>query len=66
MKRELNKWQFILRSDTPIEYLALGWRRATLGIFKLTSFPEEGTQISRRNYDGFLWRWLYWLPWDRS
>lgn len=54
IKHVLNKWQIDLDFYKRIEYLD-GRRTFVFGIFKLTSFPEEGVLLSKKNYKGFIW-----------
>lgn len=52
MKRELNKWQFVFIWGN--SWATCHHRCFVFGIFKLTSFPEEGAMITKQNYKGFL------------
>jgi len=72
MKRELNKWQLMLRTDDMLEYgFTMGWKRVSFGVFKLIVLPQvvlsqEGARITKENYRGFLISFIYWLPIRKS
>lgn len=67
MKKELNKWQFDMgigkdwaRFDAP------GWFVFHLYLLKLRSFPPEGAMLHEINYRGFMWKFKFWVPFDRA
>lgn len=60
--REIGKWQFVFTKGQAIEYNDLFMSQLTIGVFKLTSLPEEGVRVSKENYKGFLKSWYYWFP----
>lgn len=43
-----------------------GWHIFELGLIKLTSIPGEGYVWSKKNYQGFIIKFTYWLPIDRA
>lgn len=65
LQRVLDKWQFVFETGAEMAYNQLGWRVARFGIVKFTSLPEEGQKFSKENFEGFMWHWRYWLPWER-
>ena len=67
MKRELNKWQVVLRQDGMYEYSPVfGWKRVTFGVFSFKKLPQEGVAIKNgfntEYYRGFIISFIYWLP----
>lgn len=66
-KPVVGKWQFVYNSGLPVMYHTdLFTREVTLGLFKLTELPEEGTRLDRAKYKGFILRWYYWWPLRRG
>jgi hypothetical protein len=64
---KVGKWQFVYNSGLPVGFMSdMFTRQVTLGIFKLTEMPAEGSRIDRANYKGFILSWLYWWPLRRS
>lgn len=61
-KRVLNKWQFVFTSSLDFRYRHDGWRVGDVGIFKLTSLPDDGMLPNKRHYKGFWLRFSFWLP----
>lgn len=61
-RKVMDKWQFVLWSGKDYQRFERGWRVAEVGIFKLTSLPEEGVKVNKANFKGFLIRVAYWLP----
>ena len=57
IKRELNKWQWLLHYGRAFEYRDK--RRFMFGIFEIQKFPEEGKMLSKECYKGFLIRWNF-------
>lgn len=64
-KKILNKWQFVLTAGSDFRYRGDGWRVADVGIFKLTSLPDDGIRPNKRHYKGFWLRFRFWLPLDK-
>lgn len=63
----VGKWQFVYNSGQPVAYMTdMFTREVTLGIFKLTEKPAEGSRLERAKYKGFILRWLYWWPLRRG
>lgn len=63
----VGKWQFVYHSGLPVAYHTdMFTRHVTLGIFKLTEMPAEGSRIDRASYKGFIFQWLYWWPLRRG
>ena len=63
MKKELNKWQIELRFNK--DYIRMMFPNLyilTVGVYKFTSFPEEGAMISKSNYKGFRLMFSVLLP----
>ena len=65
MKKELNKWQRTFSLSPDFLTVAMGWKVLNFGVFKLTSFPEEGMKITRKNHKGFIVRISFWFPIDK-
>ena len=53
MKRILNKWQLELSFRKDYMYFLPNLYILIIGIYKFTSFPEEGKMITKSNYKGF-------------
>lgn len=65
--RELNKWQFYFNVYRDYAYAdPAGWKRFDLFIGKLTSFPEEGVVITKKNYKGIWIKFKFWIPFERA
>jgi hypothetical protein len=52
MKHILNKWQFQLSLNK--NYIRGYGYVLMVGILKITSLPDEGFMLSKKNYKGFL------------
>lgn len=52
---QLNRWQFEL-SFLP-DYRSKLAYLGCMGVFRITSWPEEGYTLTKANYDGFIWTW---------
>jgi hypothetical protein len=64
---ELNKWQVIYHSGTPIQFMSdIFTRQVTFGIFKIIQEPVEGAHLSKPDYKGFMLTWYYWFPFKRG
>lgn len=64
MKKQLNKWQIVWKFGKELDRWESGWRSAAVGVVKLRSFPAEGIRLSKDNYQGFIFEWRYWLPFE--
>lgn len=65
-RKVLNKWQVVFTASSDFRQLRNGWKVADVGIFKLTSLPDDGmVPRSKRHYKGFWLRFLFWIPIDR-
>jgi len=53
MKKELNKWQIFIKWGEL--FYARNMRDFQFAILKITSFPQEGEMLTKKNYKGF---WL--------
>ena len=59
-------WQLVWKFGKDFNYMQMGWRVAHVGFIKLKLEElEEGTVLKRGQYDGFLLRWRYWLPYEK-
>lgn len=59
MKRKLNEWQYgiELTKHPPWRY---GFHPTlTIWCVKITSFPEEGEELTKKNYKGFFRRYVF-------
>lgn len=66
MKKELDKWQFVFTFGPDIRTMEPGWRLVEFGILKITSYPGQGWMLSKEHYQGFLIRFMVWLPFKRA
>lgn len=53
-KPKLNKWNFLLKWDYSAFYNDPFMRVLTFGVFKVTSYPPEGTKLTKKYYKGLL------------
>lgn len=66
MKKILNEWQIHFRfAHDPARY-ERGWRQVEFGILKIHTIPDRGDMLTKGNYDGFILRFLLWLPVDTN
>lgn len=68
MRRELHVWQWVWWRQPAMagQPMAAGWREIYIGLIRFKSFPNEGVEVSKRHYDGKLWHFYLWLPWERA
>lgn len=64
MKKVLNKWQIHFRFGRDYRTLERGWKEITFGILKIHTLSDEGEMLNKRNYAGFLLKFLVWFPID--
>jgi len=61
---QTDKWNFRYSYGKDIVRYDAGWRHLQFGIFKVTKKPNEGVQLRRENYKGFIFSIRFWLPWE--
>jgi hypothetical protein len=66
IKKEIGIWQVVAYFGRDFQFMQLGWRKAEVGIIRITSFPPEGVAFSKENYNGFILSWRYFLPWEKA
>ena len=64
MKKELNKWQVVFYIGRDWQTMERGWKWVKFGVFKLSSFPEEGYELSSSQLKGFIFTMKVWFPID--
>ncbi len=74
IERKLNQWQFrfIISKNVPFRFIIsknVPWKKGffpyiQLACFKLLSFPEEGTQLTKSNYKGIFWEYDFFNHWE--
>lgn len=63
-KPEVGKWTILFRFDRIMYLQSFGWRQLDIGVFKLKSKPPEGAFYSGHHYQGFWFRFRFWLPFE--
>lgn len=62
ISKELNKWQISIGFVRVWEVLPKAWR-FRFAIFNLTSLPEIGSFLEKKNYKGVFWQsGIIWHP----
>ena len=62
MKKELNKWQFVLHLKDDPCCLPKHKRVFRFGIFNMERFPGEGVAFGKECYKGFILKWRFTHP----
>jgi hypothetical protein len=64
MKPVINKWQVHFYFGKDWTRYERGWKEVDFGILKIHTLPEQGHQLHKKMYGGFLIRFFIWFPID--